>query len=350
MSDATILIRADASAAIGMGHVMRCLALAEVAIPRAMFLSADPPGAFAERAAAAGAEVRSLVAPPATPGDLAETSALAREIDADWIVLDGYGFDGDFQAGLVGAGHRVLAIDDHGHAGRYAAQLVLNPNADAEPAWYADRAPASRLLLGLRYALLRAEFRDGPGTGAPQPARVRRLAITFGGSDPDNVSEDVLRGLAAVPGPLEILLLVGGANPHGAALRAQAARSPHRVQIAVDVRDMAARLAACDLAVSAAGGTLVELARIGTPAVAIVVADNQAPGARALADAGATVYLGRHDILDANAIGAAVAELAADPDRRQALARRGAELVDGQGAARVIQAMHERTAAGLATR
>jgi spore coat polysaccharide biosynthesis predicted glycosyltransferase SpsG len=161
---------------------------------------------------------------------------------------------------------------------------------------------------------------------------------------------EVLRGLAAVPEPLEILLLVGGANPHGAALRAQAARSPHPVAIAVDVRDMAARLAACDLAVTAAGGTLLELARVGTPALAIVVADNQAPGARALADAGATVNLGRHDTLDAAAIGAAVADLAGDPARRGALARRGAELVDGQGAARVLRELHELTVAGLATR
>ncbi|MGH2888741.1 MAG: glycosyltransferase, partial [Solirubrobacteraceae bacterium] len=166
----------------------------------------------------------------------------------------------------------------------------------------------------------------------------------------DNVSARVLDGLAAVRGPLELLVLVGAANPHGSTLRAAAERCPHAVQLAVDVRDMADRLAACDLAVTAAGGTLLELACVGTPAIAIVVADNQEPGARALAAAGAAVNLGRHHALEAKAIGAAIGDLAGDPVRRDALARRGAELVDGQGAIRVLHQLHEMDVAGLATR
>jgi UDP-2,4-diacetamido-2,4,6-trideoxy-beta-L-altropyranose hydrolase len=347
---ARILIRADASPAIGLGHVMRCLALAEVCGERATFLTSEPPPAFVARAAAIGAAIRLLRASPATSDDLRETSAVARATGADWIVLDGYGFDGDFQAGLVADGHRVLAIDDHGHADRYEAQAILNANADADASSYEDRAPGTRLLLGLRFALLRAEFRDWPHARPPAPARPRRLVVTFGGSDPDNASGRVLGELAAVPGPLEILLLVGSANPHGPTLREAAARSPHPVQIAADVRDMAEHLAGCDLAVTAAGGTLVELVRVGTPAIAIVVADNQEPGAAALAQAGAVVNLGRHAHLHAGAIGAAVVSLAHDAVRREALSRRGRELVDGQGAVRVLDAMHELAATGVATR
>jgi UDP-2,4-diacetamido-2,4,6-trideoxy-beta-L-altropyranose hydrolase len=354
VSDPAILIRADGSPEIGMGHLMRCLALAEVVGPQATFLCSDPPASFTARAAAARARVRALHSPPATAADLAETSDTARTIGADWIVLDGYGFDGDFQDGLVADGHRVLAIDDHGHAGRYGAHVVLNANAgaeaEAERETYGERAPGTRLLLGLRYALLRAEFRDAPAPPTSPPARARRVAITFGASDPDNVSAQVLEGLSAVPGPLEPLVLVGGANPHGPALRAAADRCPHPVQFAVDVHGMADCLAACDLAVTAAGGTLLELACVGTPAIAIVVADNQEPGARALAAAGAAVNLGRHHTLAPEAIGAAVSDLAGDAGRREALARRGVELVDGQGASRVLAAMHEMAAAGLARR
>lgn len=350
MSAGTILIRADASAAIGVGHVMRCLALAEVVGHGATFLTHEPPSGLVARAAVTGAGIRRLEVAPGTHEDLRETAAVARDTGADWIVLDGYAFDGEFQAGLVSEGHRVLAVDDHGHAGRYDAQLVLNPDAGADASWYDNRAPDTRLLLGLRYALLRAEFRDWSEPRRPTPARARRVVVTFGGSDPENLSERALAGLGAVPGPLEILLLVGTANPHEVALRAQAARCAHPVEIAVDVRDMAACLAGCDLAVTAAGGTMVELARVGTPAIAITVADNQEPGARALAEAGAVVDLGRHTSLAAGAIGGAVAALASDPAQRRALARRGQELVDGQGAVRVLDEMREMAAAGLAAR
>ncbi|HUA04670.1 MAG TPA: UDP-2,4-diacetamido-2,4,6-trideoxy-beta-L-altropyranose hydrolase [Solirubrobacteraceae bacterium] len=353
MSPPRLLFRADASAAIGMGHAMRCLALAEAyrgsAGGRSVFLMASPLPAFASRAQAggaagpgadgAGAEVRALVAPPGSAGDVRETLATAADVGAGWIVLDGYEFDGGFQAAVVDAGHRVLALDDYGHGGRYHAQLVLNQNAGADPAPYADRAPATRLLLGPRFALLREEFRNRPARRRPAPARARRVVVTLGGSDPDNVSARVLEGLAAVPGPLEIVLLVGPANPHRAVLEREAAACLHRVQVVTDVRDMAKRLAWADLAVAAAGSTVLELACVGTPQVLIVLADNQAPGAAAMARDGLAVSLGRQESVAPDTIAAAVAALAEDAARRNDFSRRSRELVDGQGTTRVLAAM-----------
>ena len=344
MSGPVLLFRADASAAIGMGHAMRCLSLAEAYIGsgpggRAVFLMAEPPPAFASRATGTGAEVRGLAAAPGSAGDVQETLATAGDVRAGWIVLDGYQFDGAFQAALVDAAHHVLALDDHGHAGRYRADLVLNQNAGADPALYADRAPGTRLLLGPRFALLREEFRRWPAQRRPVPPRARRVVVTLGGSDPDNVSARVLQGLAGLRGPLEILLLVGPANPHRSELQRAAAACPHPVQLATDVPDMAARLAWGDLAVAAAGSTVLELARVGTPQILIVLAENQAPGAAAMARDGLAASLGRHETLDPGAIAAAVVALAGDGERREQLSRRSRELVDGRGTTRVLAAM-----------
>ena len=196
MSANSLLFRADASSAIGMGHAMRCLALAETysatAGGRSVFLMARPLPAFTERAGGAGAEVRALAAPPGSAGDVNETLATAADLGTDWLVLDGYQFDGAFQAALVDAGHRVLALDDHGHAGRYHAELVLNQNAGADPALYREREPATRLLLGPKYALLREEFRTmvrpapgsaGTGSTGSGDARRQRSRQCLGSSD-----------------------------------------------------------------------------------------------------------------------------------------------------------------------
>jgi UDP-2,4-diacetamido-2,4,6-trideoxy-beta-L-altropyranose hydrolase len=342
VSGPPVLFRADASAGIGMGHAMRCLSLAEVYRERggrAVFLMAEPPAPFAARGRSVGAEIRTLSAAPGSAADVAETLATAESTGAGWIVLDGYEFDGAFQAALVEAGHRLLALDDHGHAGRYHADLVLNQNAGADAALYAERAPATRQLLGPRFALLRAEFRAWTAERALTPARARHVVVTLGGSDPDNVSVRVLEGLAAVPGPLEILLVIGPANPHRACVEDAARACPHPVELATDVTDMAQRLAWGDLAVSAAGATVLELARVGTPQLLIVLADNQAPGAAAMQREGLAINLGRHERLDAEAIGAAVAALAGDAERRQELSRRSTALVDGRGAERVLAAM-----------
>jgi UDP-2,4-diacetamido-2,4,6-trideoxy-beta-L-altropyranose hydrolase len=342
MTGRAILVRTDASSSIGLGHAMRCLSLAEMhreAGGQAVFLMAEPPSAFAGRASSSGAEVRALTGAPGSAEDVGETLAVADALGAGWIVLDGYQFDGDFQAKLAAGGPRVLALDDHGHAGRYSADLVLNQNAGAGETPYRDRRPNTRLLLGPRFALVREEFRLWSAPRPAIPARARRVVVTFGGSDPDNVSERVLAGLGAVPGPLEILLLIGAANVRRIALQDAASRCPHPVEVVVDARDMAARLASADLAVAAAGVTALELARVGTPHIAIVLAENQRPGALAMASEQIVVNLGWHADVVAESIGAAVAALVDDAERRAEMSRRGRELVDGRGAERVLAAM-----------
>jgi UDP-2,4-diacetamido-2,4,6-trideoxy-beta-L-altropyranose hydrolase len=338
----TMLVRTDASPAIGMGHAMRCLSLAEVhaeAGGRTTFLMAHTPDAFADRATGSGAEVRPLMTAPGTLADLEATLAAADAVGAAWIVLDGYQFDGEYQAGLLAAGARVLALDDHGHAGRYSAEIVLNHNAGADESLYHERRPGTRLLLGPRFAMLREEFRRWPGYRAAAPPRARRVVVTLGGSDPDNVSARVLEGLAAVPGPLDVLVLIGAANLHRTALQTAASRCPHPLELVVDARDMAARLSSADLAVAAAGVTTLELARVGTPHVAIVLAENQRPGAVALARDRTIINLGWHAEVTPESIGAAVAALADDAGRRAEMSRDGRELVDGHGAERVLAAM-----------
>ncbi len=329
-----ILVRTDASAAIGLGHAMRCLALVDAGPEPATLLMAGPPAAIVERAPS----VAPLVAPPGSPADAAETAAFARERGAAWVVVDGYHFYGGYQQALVDAGLRVLAFDDHGHAGYYAAHVVLNQNLGADEATYAERAPYTRLLLGPRYVLLRREFL-GAGPSREFPERARRVLVSLGGSDPDDVSSRVLAALSGVPGPLEVQVLIGGANPHRAQLERAAAGSRHAIELVADARDVAARMRWADLAVTAAGGSAWELARVGTPQLNVVLADNQRPAAAALAREGLGVPLGWHEDLTAAAIADAVGALADDARRRAELSARSAELVDGRGAERVLAAM-----------
>ena len=134
-------------------------------------------------------------------------------------------------------------------------------------------------------------------------------------------------------------MLIGAANLHRPVLEAAASRCPHPVEVVVDAGDMAARLSSADLAVAAAGVTALELARVGTPHIAIVLAENQRPGALALTREEIVVNLGWHADVSPESIGAAVAALADDAGRRADMSRRGRELVDGHGAERALAAM-----------
>jgi UDP-2,4-diacetamido-2,4,6-trideoxy-beta-L-altropyranose hydrolase len=335
----TMVIRADASAAIGMGHAMRSLALAQALADErggeAVFVMADPPDAFVARAGQDDMRVVALAAEAGSLDDAAETLAYG----GGWVVIDGYHFDGDYQRALVDGGVRVLVIDDYAHLDRYHAHLLLNQNAGVALDAYRGRAPNAGLLLGPRYALLRREFRAWDRPPRPQPKVARRILVTLGGSDPDDVSSRVLAALAMVDAPHEVQLLAGPANPHLTALERAAAAGQHPVELIVDARDIPERMAWADLAVAAAGSTSWELARVGTPQLAIVLADNQRAIAAGLERAELAVSLGWHADLEPGRLTAAVSDLAGDAARRAALACRGRELVDGRGALRVLAAM-----------
>jgi UDP-2,4-diacetamido-2,4,6-trideoxy-beta-L-altropyranose hydrolase len=338
----TLLVRADAGVRLGIGHVMRCLALAQAwqeAGGRAVFAAAELPEALEARIAAEGAGVERLAVEPGGENDTRETLRAAGRTGARWVVLDGYQFGADVQERLKGGGLQVLAVDDYGHAGRYAANFVLNQNLQATEALYPRIGPSTRLLLGLPYLLLRREFWDWRDWERQTPARARKVLITMGGTDPDNVSLRVMRAVGRLPAEaVEAVAVVGGGNPHRADLEEVARRTP-AVELRVDVRDMPALMAWADVAVSAAGSTSWELAFMGLPALCVVLADNQGPTADALGRGGLAWVLGPGSAPMPGQIAAALLELLADRDRRAEMSRRGRGLVDGRGPLRVVEAM-----------
>ena len=113
----TLLIRSDASIAIGTGHVMRCLALAQAwrdAGGNVTFAMAEATPSIEARLRIEGVNVVRLPVPPGSTEDSARTCDLARQENAAWVVVDGYQFGSAYQTALRAAGLKVLFVDDHG--------------------------------------------------------------------------------------------------------------------------------------------------------------------------------------------------------------------------------------------
>ncbi len=341
----SLVVRADASAQIGTGHVMRCLALAQAWQERggqATFVQAMDSPLLAVRLADAGFTVTRLTVAPGSPEDAEQTVELAREQAASCVIIDGYHFDAAYQQTLKQGGLRLLVVDDIGHAGHYVADWVLNQNIDAANAaatLYRRRASYTQLLLDTRYALLRREFWPWCGWQRSIAHDVHKVLVTLGGSDPENVTGKVIEALCAVDlAELEIAVVVGGGCPHGDALQAQLqGRSGFRVL--QNASDMPELMAWADIAISASGSTCWELAFMGLPSLLIVLAENQRGSAAGLAARGAAIDLGWHADLTPDAIARAMAQFAATPALRAEHSARMRRLVDGGGAARVIQAI-----------
>jgi spore coat polysaccharide biosynthesis predicted glycosyltransferase SpsG/RimJ/RimL family protein N-acetyltransferase len=232
----------------------------------------------------------------------------------------------------------VLFVDDNGHAGAYSADIVLNQNVHASRALYANRDPATRLLLGPRFAMLRREFRAWRDWKREIPPAARRVLVTMGGSDPDNVTGRVVQAILTEH-DLEATVVVGGSNPHLPELRASVGQHSESVRLIENVTNMPELMTWADMAVAGAGTTSLEMCFLGLPALLIVLADNQRLVAEELSRRGLAIYLREGAQTEASVLAGNFAELAASAQARRAMSERGREQVDGRGAERVVQSL-----------
>jgi UDP-2,4-diacetamido-2,4,6-trideoxy-beta-L-altropyranose hydrolase len=347
MNPGPLLFRADAGVAIGTGHVMRCLALAQAwqdAGGRALFAMAESTPAIHEKLLSEACAVFSIPVGSGTPDDARNTAALATEHDASWVVVDGYQFSAEYQHALKTAGHKLLFIDDYGHAAHYYADLVLNQNLPTNETLYRNREPQTRLLLGPRCCMLRREFRAWREWERDIRATGNRVLVTMGGSDPENVTAKAIEALSLIQGDdLEATVVVGGSNPRLELLERLAGKASHKIVVRSDVSNIAEWMSWADVAISAAGSTCWELCWLALPALLVDVADNQTPVARELDRRGCALHLGSSREVSAESIAAPLMRLLKSAEERGPLSRRSHELVDGEGAARVVSALRSPT-------
>lgn len=340
-----LLLRADADVRMGTGHVMRCLALAQAwhdAGSKAYLATACLAPGLEARWTAEGIGLERLSAKPASADDAEQTISLAGRLGVHWVVVDGYAFGSAFQRVLKRAGLGVLAIDDYGHADHYWADCVLNQNLHAQEALYAKREPYTRLLLGTRFALLRREFNTWHQWKRDIPEIGRKVLVTLGGSDPDNVTGKIIDSLHQVQiEGLEAVVVAGASNPHLAELEAALQKGRAAIRLRTAVTDMPGLMAWADVAVAAGGTTSWERALMGLPSLTIILAENQRALAETAEQAGIGWNLGPHQQLTVPGAVGALERLLTDAPTRTRMARRGPELVDGLGAPRVVRELQD---------
>jgi UDP-2,4-diacetamido-2,4,6-trideoxy-beta-L-altropyranose hydrolase len=337
-----LLIRADASVAMGTGHIMRCLALAQAwqdAGGTAIFAAAEIISALRKRLAEENCRVVDLPCSAGSAQDAKQTSDLAREHRAAWIVVDGYQFQSDYQKEISNGGSKLLFLDDYGHGNHYYADLVLNQNLDANESLYAAREPYTRLLLGTRYCLLRREFsgwRDWKREIAPV---ARKVLITMGGSDPDNVTALVVAALASMQ-ESNLHCTILARSDHPAREAGEALGSEGRcVEWKNPVSDISDLIAQADFGILAAGGTLWEFLYMACPVLSFARNRVQEGILADLQSRGMVQYLGNPREVTIEATASAILGLAVSEEKRATMARLGRREIDGKGAERVCSMM-----------
>ncbi len=337
-----LLIRADASTNIGSGHVMRCLALSEAwqaTGGRAVFMSHCQSDMLIQRMNLAGTDYIALGEPHPAPADLGQTLDCLEEQHADWLVLDGYHFDPAYQQAVRAAGYRLLVIDDMAHWPIYYADILLNQNLGAEKLKY-NCGQDTTLLLGSRNVLLRQEFLSWRGWQREVPIMARKVLVTMGGGDPDNVTLKIIHALERVQvDGLETVVVVGNSNPHREALQMELRKVRSKIRLEYNGPNMPELMAWADVAITGGGSTCWELLFMGLPSLVLVLAENQRTIADNLDEAGLSINLGWHEDVGASRIAHVASRLVSSQELRRNMAWRGQAMIDGLGKNRVVREM-----------
>ena len=356
-----VLIRTDASNAIGLGHVMRCLALAEELKKRhayVVFAMQELSGSKHDMIRSLNYEVvllptvcvddsathrewmLSMRTPHAQLRDVENTIERTPIHVNDWIVLDHYGLGDIWSEKITRLGIKVLVIDDIADR-PICADIVLNQNAGAQMQMYTHtQFRYKKALLGPKFALLRSEFQRTNRHQKLEKSPIGktdtlRFLISFGGADFSGISLRVLQvlNLLGIRGQ-RVKIVIGIANPHASALRALCHDSGY---VCLDFTgEMANEILGADIVIGAGGVSMLERCSLGVASLVIPIAENQIPGARSAQNFGAVIYIDPETNGFDLKVKLSIENLIAQPEKRRNLAEIGQLLCDGLGCVRVV--------------
>jgi spore coat polysaccharide biosynthesis protein SpsF len=331
-----ILCRCDGSPEIGLGHVSRCLALAEIWREECGSLAA-----FAMRSGPLGpARVRARDFPvwelPRVNDPVQEAKWLAETIHSQGIQVLVLDVRDNLPAALVSRirsqGVLIATLDDPSER-RLAADLAFYP-----PVPQVKRLDwtgfTGELHVGWKWIVLDRAY----GQGWPSvPGRSLRLLVTMGGSDPAALTLKALRALELLEDDFDTLVVLGPGFSHNQDLDRVLATTRRRYQVLRQVANMRDLMGEVDLAVAAFGVTAYELAAMGVPAIHLGLTQDHAESASAMAAAGMALSLGVYQEVSDVKLAASVTQLLADASRRTAMAARAQEAIDGRGGQRIAR-------------
>ena len=364
MSTNKIAIRVDASIQIGIGHVMRCLTLADVLKAKGIechFICREHPGnliaeieirghkvhrlimldhGYEEKKFDSGLNTHSHWLGSSWQTDAEMTASFLENLIPEWLVVDHYGLDFRWESAVRKYCNKLMVIDDLADR-KHDCDLLLDQTFGRKDTDYENLvSDNSELLLGAQYALLRPEFLEWRVYSLIRRTkpRLKQILVSMGGVDPDNVTGRVLEALSTceLSKDVKIIVVMGATAPHIEAVKRQAESMLIPTEVKVNVTKMAELMSNSDLAIGAAGATTWERCCLGLPTIQIVIADNQEKNALELSSINAVFCMKTNEIFSLKNI------LKNIETKLAKLSLLSSSILDGNGTQSVVNVLSDR--------
>ena len=255
----------------------------------------------------------------------AEQTIAAIRANVDLVVVDSYSLDEKWHKKLRSYTKRILVIDDLSYR-KFDCDILLNQNLGVKKEDYRDKVPGNcELLLGCDYALLRPEFvklREKALEKRKNTKGIENVLISMGGSDIDNITYEVLQ---QIDNDINIIVVLGESSPYNAMIVDYA--KDKNIKIIINANNMAELMVEADLAIGAGGSTSWERCCLGLPTLLYVFAENQRAIANNLESIGAIIIV--------NNLQDNMRMMIESPKLWEIMSNKGKDICDGKGVIRL---------------
>ena len=298
-----ILCRVDANASMGIGHLMRCLALAQELVQHDIQVAFFVNTVTAKLCQSRKDWIGELIVLPDSITKNDELDWLQKNNDLsdfDGILLDGYQFDLNYQKSIKSLlepeSRCLIMFDDNNDSGELAADMIINGASHAMQLNYQQTTSNAQLCLGDKFRVLRNEFTQNPLANTSFDERTD-LTIMMGGSDTLDITLAFLINLEKVlDTELSINVITGAAYQKLEQLTDFIKTSSLKIKHLHNCQQVAKTFSKSKLVVSAAGSSQFEVLACGAASILVIVAENQAGSVIELASKGcAELFDGRQD-------------------------------------------------------
>lgn len=343
------LVRADGSAKLGLGHMMRCIGLAESlrkAGIQSVFVTRNTEPAIADIISCHKFEVQPVPLSYSLEQDKNLLIQLIEKNNVELIITD-LSTDGFLKAPDILLAYLrnvkkytkvMLTIDDL-NVMNFPSDIVLNPNYGAKASTYPGNNHTV-YLLGPAYFIFRQEFIDAAMVSRKINEKATNILVSMGGSDLLDLTSKVLRSLKNIRGAQDLKLQIAPgidiSQGRKQLLDEAVDNFAGTYEFCNAESDMAALMLWADVAITGGGLTKYETAVTGTPSIIIPQIKHQAELSRLFAREGSAIYLGPGQEVSEADISLALEKLLHDSTVRAEMSKKGKKLVDGRGVERII--------------
>ncbi len=338
----SIFIRLDAGNQFGMGHLSRCLCLAEEFVPDYkihLCVKTDDSEKvlnFIEHnfRIFSNLSVNFIDVQISVLNEMELIRKMTSDLKA-FLIVDHYKADIEYQLDLLRLGIKWLQFDSHGFIYFYA-NFVLHGSPGATHELYNPlvKNNETKLLIGTKYAIVNKKFRV-QRTKTKKRHKVEKIFMCFGGGNDKGAAYKCLNILdSSILNRFEIFLVLSEKNPKIAKIN-QMSKNNNNLHLVINSSELHQIMSDCDLAIISPGTLSYEAASVGLPMLMVTIADNQNINAYGWERIGAGINVGKIEDLTRERINNLINKLIISPDILKAMSENCYNAVDGKGAERI---------------